>query len=58
MIHTGRKYIHIKTKKEVYCNGRAEYMPERTPLVIYVTLADGKAKAVKESTFLKAFRIA
>lgn len=57
MIKNGRKYINIKTNKEVYCNGRVLLLPDKIPLIVYITLEDGQAKACKEETFLKAYKL-
>ena len=57
MIKNGRKYIHNKSGKEVYCNGRVKFLPQKIPLVVYITLDDGQAKAVTETVFLKSFSL-
>lgn len=54
-----RKYVHKNDKsKEVYTVGLVEYLPEKKPIVIYVTLSDGKAKACDEAIFNNAYILA
>lgn len=59
MIELRRKYIHnTRKEEEVYVTGRAELLPEKVAVIVFVTLKDGSAKAAREDIFLKAYSLA
>lgn len=57
MIKRGRKYIHT-TGSEVYVNGKALLLPDNIPIIVYVILDTGQAKACREDLFLQHFSLA